>query len=177
MSGAITSWVQRTAICGAAREVVERDLAGDREVVVAGEAQVGVLAREVDARVGVGAVADEVAEAPDLLDRVVGDVAEHRLERLAIAVDVRDDCDLHVRRLTRPQAGSTAVLQQSSAAVAGRAGRRCAILRDSAGAPHRQYACRAVAGAARDRGWVGALAAAVALRRGGGASRCGRATA
>ena len=46
--------------------------------------------------VGVGAVADDVAQAPDL--RRAGaacDVGEHRLEGVAVAVDVGDDGDLH----------------------------------------------------------------------------------
>ena len=50
----------------AARELIERDLAGDGEVVVARQADGGVLAGELDAGVRVGAVADEVAEAPQL---------------------------------------------------------------------------------------------------------------
>ena len=50
----------------AAREILERQLAGHREVVVAREADRRVLARQLDAGVGLGAVADEVAEAPEL---------------------------------------------------------------------------------------------------------------
>ena len=51
----------------AARELLERQLAGHREVVVAGEADAQCSRGQRDAGVGVGAVADEVAEAPDLV--------------------------------------------------------------------------------------------------------------
>ena len=48
-----------------------------------------------DAGVGLGAVADEVAEAPDLLrPRGLGS-GDHRLEGVAVAVDVGTDGDLH----------------------------------------------------------------------------------
>ena len=49
----------------AARELGQREVAAHGQVVVADQAQVAVLAGELDAGVGVGAVADEVAQAPD----------------------------------------------------------------------------------------------------------------
>ena len=52
----------------AAREVLQRQHVDDGEVVVAGEADRAVGLGQRDARVGLGAVADEVAEAPQLLD-------------------------------------------------------------------------------------------------------------
>ena len=63
--------------------------------MVAGQAHRGVLARELHAGVGVGAVADEVAEAPQLGGVARGDRVEHRLEGVPVAVDVGDDRDLH----------------------------------------------------------------------------------
>ena len=55
-----------------------------------------MLAHELAAVVGVGAVADHVAQAPDLDRRAGGDVLEHRLEGVPVAVDVGDDRDLHL---------------------------------------------------------------------------------
>ena len=80
----------------AAGELVERDLAGDGEVVVAGQAHRGVLARELHAGVGLGAVADEVAEAPQLGGVAGGDRLERRLEGVPVGMDVGDDRDLHL---------------------------------------------------------------------------------
>ena len=85
---------------GAARELLERELAANPEVVVAGEADRRVPPRQLDAGVGLGAVADEVAEAPQLLGVRRRDRLEHRLERVAVAVDVGDDRDLHVYSLS-----------------------------------------------------------------------------
>ena len=48
-----------------------------------------------DAGVGVGAVADEVAEAPELLRAVGLGGLDHRLEGVPVAVDVGDDGDPH----------------------------------------------------------------------------------
>ncbi len=48
-----------------------------------------------DARVGLRAVADEVAEAPELLDLRLFRGADDRLERMAVAVDVGGDRDPH----------------------------------------------------------------------------------
>ena len=80
---------------GPAGELIERYLADDGQVVVTGEAYRGVLAGELHADVGVGSVADEVAQAPQLGRVAGGDRIEHRLEGLAVAVDIGDDRDLH----------------------------------------------------------------------------------
>jgi hypothetical protein len=56
--------------------------------VIPGQGEVAVVARQLDAPVGLGAVSDEVSEAPDLLDRRVLDVGQHRLEGGEIPVDV-----------------------------------------------------------------------------------------
>ena len=54
---------------GAARELLERERSADAEVVVAGEADRRVPPGQLDARVRLGAVADEIAQAPHLLAR------------------------------------------------------------------------------------------------------------
>ncbi len=72
----------------AAGEVLQGQLPEHREVVVAGEAHRDVRAGELHAGVRLSAVADEVAEAPHLGGVARGDVLEHRLEGVAVAVDV-----------------------------------------------------------------------------------------
>src|SRR4051794_38803685 len=77
------------------RELLQRERARDREVVVAGEHDVAARERELDAQIRLRAVADEVAEAPDLVDVGGVDGVEDGLEGLAVAVDVRDHRDVH----------------------------------------------------------------------------------
>ena len=89
---------------GAGRELLEADRAGHAHVVVAGEADRRVAARQLDAGVGLGAVADEVAEAPHLVGAGGLGVGEHRLEGVAVAVDVGEDRDLHLVQF-RPWTG------------------------------------------------------------------------
>ena len=83
-----------------------------------------MLAREGTAVVGVGAVADEVAEAPELRRLRAVDGLEDGLEGVAVAVDVGDDRDLHrVPRVERhadgraPSSLSWAALVAAEAAV------------------------------------------------------------
>jgi len=65
------------------------------EVVVAGQADRAVALGELDAGVRLGAVADQVAEAPDLVHaRLVGR-GQHGAEGRAVAVDVGGDRDAH----------------------------------------------------------------------------------
>ena len=61
------------------------------EVVVAGQADLDHLGDHLGAVVGLGAVPDDVAQAPDLLGVVAADVGEHRPQRGQVAVDVGDD--------------------------------------------------------------------------------------
>ena len=61
------------------------------EVVVSDQAELASLRDQRGALVGLGAVADDVAEAPDVLDLGIGDVVEHRLERRQVGVDVGED--------------------------------------------------------------------------------------
>src|SRR4051812_46696002 len=76
-------------------ELLERERAGDGQVVVAGEHDVAAAERELDAQIRLRAVADEIAQAPDLVDPGGVDGVEGRLEGLAVAVDVRDHRDVH----------------------------------------------------------------------------------
>ena len=73
---------------GAAGELVELDPAGHGEVVVAGQAELGPVADDRAAVVGVGAVADDVPEAPQARGVGALDVLEDGLEGVAVAVDV-----------------------------------------------------------------------------------------
>jgi hypothetical protein len=63
--------------------------------VVAGEAEVATLGGELRAVVGLGAVADDVAETPDLVRVRLLDLGEHRLEGGQVGVDVADDRGAH----------------------------------------------------------------------------------
>ena len=67
-------------------------------VVVAQQAELAVLDNEVQALAGVRPVADDVAEADDLVDALIANVGEHRLERLEIPVNVADNCPFQGRR-------------------------------------------------------------------------------
>src|SRR4051812_38395645 len=64
----------------AAAEVLERQRPDHAEVVVAREADRAVPSGELDARVGLGAVAHEVPKAPDLVDGARLGVGEDGLE-------------------------------------------------------------------------------------------------
>ena len=88
MSSAIVSCVQRAAAAALGEKSADRDLAGDHQVVVAGERQVAALAGKGHAVVGLRAVAHQVAQAPDLLGALGVHVVEHRLEGGPVPVDV-----------------------------------------------------------------------------------------
>ena len=64
-------------------------------VVIAADPDGSDRRQALDDRVGLGAVADHVAEVPDGVDRA--EVGEDRVERDEIAVDVREDGDPHRR--------------------------------------------------------------------------------
>ena len=81
-------------------ELVEIDSPAHAQVVVAGQADRRVGGDQGHTRVGVGAVADQIAQAPDLLALARGDLLEHRLERVLVAVDVRDHRDAHLYSLS-----------------------------------------------------------------------------
>ena len=80
----------------AAREFIQGEHADHGQVVVAGEAERAVGLGQGDAGVGLRAVADEIAEAPHLVRAGVLGVGKHRLEGVAVAVDVGEDRDLHL---------------------------------------------------------------------------------
>jgi len=80
-----------------AAELGEVDRAAHGEVVVAGEADIGPLGDRGAALVRVRPVADEVAEAPELVRGVRVDRCENRLQRVQVRVDVGDDRGAHRR--------------------------------------------------------------------------------
>ena len=106
-AGSSTSRVQRRGDAGVAVELVEVDRPAHGEVVVAREADVGPLRDGGAALVRPRPVADEVAEAPELVRRLLVDRREDRLQRVQVRVDVGDDCDAHRQRrtLTRRERG------------------------------------------------------------------------
>jgi hypothetical protein len=59
--------------------------------VVADQAGLAVLAHQLDALVGAGAVADDVAQAPELVHPGVLDVVEDGLQGRQVRVDVAED--------------------------------------------------------------------------------------
>ena len=73
---------------GVAREVGDVDCAEHGEVVVPTERDCCTSTDEVAALVRPGAVPDDVAEAPDLVDALGVDVAQDGVECVKIAVDV-----------------------------------------------------------------------------------------
>jgi hypothetical protein len=77
-------------IARVAGEPAERHAAQRRLVVVSHQAeQVGQGANPLDALVGVGAVADQVAEAPDRVDRA--GIGHHGVERRGVGMDIGND--------------------------------------------------------------------------------------
>ena len=86
----------------AAGELIQRDLADHREVVVSHQADGRMLAGELHAGVRLGPIAHEIAQAPDLGGAAVSDRLEGRLERVPVAMDVRDDRNLHHCRVGTP---------------------------------------------------------------------------
>jgi hypothetical protein len=74
-------------------ELGDRDLVRPERdaVVVADEREVGASGDERRRLVGVGPVADRVAEAPELVDVLVVDRRQNGGERRAVRVDVGDD--------------------------------------------------------------------------------------
>ena len=89
-----------------------------------------VLVGERDAGVRLGAVAHEVAEAPHLLGARVLGSGDHRLEGVAVAVDVSADGDLHGVASIRCRTGS-ACLPLSSPRSSSRRLRCCSCGRRS----------------------------------------------
>jgi arginyl-tRNA synthetase len=77
--------------CGALGEAGDVERAEHRKVVVAGQAGAAALAHQSGAGIRLGAVADHVAEAPDLVDGGLLDRREDGLEGLPVGVDVAED--------------------------------------------------------------------------------------
>lgn len=86
--------------CGVTAEIGDVEPAGDGEIVVPAETQCGPLAHEGTALVRMGAVADDVSEAPHLVRAFTQDVGEHGLEGVQVPVDVGDDGGAHDQTLS-----------------------------------------------------------------------------
>ena len=69
-------------------EVRDVDLAQHAEVVVARQAEVAVLGRQLAHSSGLGAVAHQVAQEPHGVGLFAGHVIEHRAERRQVAMHV-----------------------------------------------------------------------------------------
>ena len=69
--------------------------------MVAGQAERAPLADQLRAGVGLGAVADDVAEAPDLVDLRLPDRVQAGLEGGQVGMDVSDHRDAHGGQRTR----------------------------------------------------------------------------
>ena len=115
-SGSSTSAVHAPLTAASGREDLEVEAAERREVVVSYQAHVRPLGHEGAAAVRARAVADEVAQAPDLVGRVPVDRREHRFEGLEVSVDVRDDGDAHGRRTLAKALGLVALAARSGSA-------------------------------------------------------------
>ena len=74
------------------------------EVVVSDQAERAALGHQLGALVGLGAVADHVAQAPDLSTGAV-DAGEHRLEGGQVGVDVADQAETHLEAPRNGQVG------------------------------------------------------------------------
>jgi arginyl-tRNA synthetase len=81
--------------CGGLGERSDIQGTEHREVMVADQAERAALPHQIGALVGLGTVAEHVAQAPDLLDAGIVDRIEGGLERWQICVDVADDGGAH----------------------------------------------------------------------------------
>ena len=84
-------------------EPLEIEQPGHAVLVVTGDDGARTAVQQLDARHGVGAVADAVAEAEHAVGAGRG-IGEHGAQRLQVAVDVRQDGVPHGRRVLRPDA-------------------------------------------------------------------------
>jgi hypothetical protein len=80
---------------GRRREGRDVEIAEHRQIVVPDQAQRAAFLHDRCALVGVGPVADDVAEAPELVDAGALHVGENRLEGGQVGVDVADDGEAH----------------------------------------------------------------------------------
>lgn len=86
-----------TGSSGLGIEVIQIDLAQRSPVMIAGNADVLILAKELDALPGVRAVANDISQAPDTINpSPLIDIVEHCLEGSQITVDVGDNRKAHV---------------------------------------------------------------------------------
>ena len=94
------SRVHSAAAAAGGEKSADVDPVEDTEVVVSGEAEVAFLARKLRAFVGLGAVAEQVAEEPDGVDLDRLHVLDHGAERRQVAVHVREQRDPRWRVVT-----------------------------------------------------------------------------
>ena len=94
----MTSCVQRAASAAPVENSLEVEVAGDGQVVVAGQADVGVLARQAARSRWGRRRSRRCRPGTRSPRRPCPHVGEHRLEGVAVAVDVGDDGDLHGSR-------------------------------------------------------------------------------
>ena len=90
-----TLCVQTRGDPGVVGERRHRDLPQDDEIVVPGQADGRSLTHERGALVRPRPVADDVAEAPELVEPAGVDLRQHGLERVQVRVDVRENRDSH----------------------------------------------------------------------------------
>ena len=64
-------------------------------IVVTQQSDAALSDHQVEALAGVGTVADDVAQAVDFVDPLIGDMRHHGLQGFEVAVDVADDRALH----------------------------------------------------------------------------------
>jgi hypothetical protein len=79
---------------GVAAEAFDVDLVENRQIVIAGENDGGGITQAIDALVGSGAVADDIAEAPQFVVAVALG-SQYRLERVQVAMDIGEDERAH----------------------------------------------------------------------------------
>ena len=72
---------------------LQGQMAGNDEVVVAGDAALGAREADVEHVARVRRVPDDVAQAPPTLDAACGGILEDGVEGLAVAVDITEHCD------------------------------------------------------------------------------------
>jgi STE24 endopeptidase len=91
---------------GVLGEVFEVEPTEDAEIMVSYQADVGTVGDERAAAIRARAVADEVAETPDGVRRIIGHRSENSLQRMQISVNVREDGDAHRSRATLAKRGA-----------------------------------------------------------------------
>ncbi len=103
---------------GSLREGGDVEGAQHGEIVVADQAEIAALANQVGALVGLGSVANDVAKAPDLIDRDVVDRPEDGPERGQVGMDIADRGYAHGGQRTPAACGSYDALVSPTDSIA-----------------------------------------------------------